>query len=95
MAERLPERLDQLEQAVRRTAELITRLRAERSQFEAERAALERRLAGQAQELDTLRAHLARLERGQEELSRLRGERNEVLAQVEGILKELARLERA
>jgi chromosome segregation ATPase len=69
MAEGLGERLGQLEQAVRRAAELIGRLKAER-------AALER-------EGRELRARLHTLE----------GERKDVLAQVEGILRELDRLE--
>lgn len=79
MAEGLGERLTQLEQAVRRAGELITRLKAER-------AALEK-------ELKDLRARAGASEQERGELARLRQERKDVLAQVESILKELDRLE--
>lgn len=86
MAEGLIERLNQLEQAVRRAAELIARLKAER-------AGLEKRLAEQARELEHLRARTGTVEQERGELGRLRQERKEVLAQVETMLKELDRLE--
>ena len=95
MASELPERLGQLEQSVRRAAELIGRLKAERSQAEAEKARLQKRLDEQARELDELRARLGTLEERQREVARLRQERGEILAQVEGILKELDTLELA
>lgn len=79
MAEGLGERLTQLEQAVRRAGELITRLKAER-------AALEK-------ELKDLRTRAGASEQERGELARLRQERKDVLAQVESILKELDRLE--
>lgn len=95
MASEFPERLGQLEQSVRRAAELIGRLRAERSQAEAEKVRLQKRLDEQARELDELRARLGTLEESQREVARLRQERGEILAQVEGILKELDTLELA
>ncbi len=86
MSNALSERLGQLEQSVRRAAELIGRLKAERDHAEAE---LQKRLADQARELDELRARLGALEESRREVSRLLEERREILAQVEGILKEL------
>ncbi|MBI4240611.1 MAG: hypothetical protein HY613_02745 [Candidatus Rokubacteria bacterium] len=93
MANELPERLGQLEQSVRRAAELIGRLKAERSRAEAEKAELQKRLAAQARELDELRARLGPLEDTEREIARLRQERTQILAQVESILKELDALE--
>jgi ABC-type transporter Mla subunit MlaD len=72
MAETLAERLEQLEQAVRRAAEAIARLKDER---------------------DALRAKVTGLEAGQAELHRLKQERKEMLAQVDGMLKELDKLD--
>lgn len=86
MAEGLVERLSQLEQAVRRAADLIARLRAER-------ATLEKRMAEQARELEDLRARTGASEQERGELARLRQERKAVLVQVETILKELDKLE--
>ena len=86
MAEGLVERLNQLEQAVRRAAELIARLRAER-------ATLEKRAAEQGRELEDLRSRAGASEQERGELARLRQERKAVLAQVETILKELDKLE--
>ncbi len=86
MAEGLVERLNQLEQAVRRAADLIARLRAER-------APLEKRVAEQARELEDLRPPAGQSEQERGELTRLRQERKAVLAQVETILKELDKLE--
>jgi FtsZ-binding cell division protein ZapB len=79
MAEGLVERLEQLEKSVRRAAETITRLRKERDGLQA-------RVAG-------LEAKLTSAEGERAELASLRQERKEVLAQVEGILKELDRLD--
>jgi FtsZ-binding cell division protein ZapB len=79
MAEGLVERLEQLEKSVRRAAETITRLRKERDGLQAKVAGLEAKLTG----ADGDRA----------ELASLRQERKEVLAQVDGILKELDRLD--
>lgn len=86
MAEGLGERLTQLERAVRRAADLITRLKAER-------ATLEKRVAEQARELDDLRSRTSVSAEDRAEMARLRQERREVLAQVDGILKELDKLE--
>ena len=79
MAEGLTERLEQLEKSARRAAETITRLRKERDNLQAKVAGLEAKL------------HNADGERA--ELAGLRQERKEVLAQVDGILKELDRLD--
>ena len=86
MAEGLGDRLTQLEQAVRRAADLITRLKAER-------AALEKRVAEQARELDDLRSRAGASAEERAELARLRQERKDVLAQVDSVLKELDKLE--
>ena len=86
MAEGLADRLTQLEQAVRRTAELIARLKAER-------ATLEKRALEQARELEDLRSRASASAEERTELTRLRQERKEVLAQVDTILKELDKLE--
>ncbi len=86
MAEGLGDRLTQLEQAVRRAADLIARLKAER-------ATLEKRVAELARELDDLRSRVGASAEERAELARLRQERREVLAQVDSILKELDRLE--
>lgn len=79
MAEGLTERLEQLEKSVRRAAETITRLRKERDSLQA-------RVVG-------VEAKLAAAEGDRAELAGLRQERKEVLAQVDGILKELDRLD--
>lgn len=72
MADNLGERLAELEQSVRRAAEIIAKLRSER---------------------DTLQARLEALEPERAELRTLRQERKELLAQVDGILKELDKIE--
>jgi predicted nucleic acid-binding Zn-ribbon protein len=79
MAEGLTERLEQLEKSVRRAAETITRLRKERDSLQAKVAGLE--------------AKLGVAEGDRAELASLRQERKEVLSQVDGILKELDRLD--
>lgn len=79
MAEGLTERLEQLEKSVRRAAETITRLRKERDNLQGKVAGLE--------------AKLQHVEGERAELTSLRQERKEVLAQVDGILKELDRLD--
>ncbi len=93
MAHDLAERLGQLEQAARRAAELVGRLKAERLQAEAEKVGLQQRLDEQAREQDELRARLGTLDEIQREVTRLREERKEILAQVEGILRELDALD--
>lgn len=72
MTENLMERLEQLEQSVKRAAETIAKVRAER---------------------DGLNARIEALESERAELRALRQERREVLAQVDGILKELDKLD--
>ncbi len=72
MTENLTERLEQLEQSVKRAAETIAKLRTER---------------------DGLHARIEALEGERAELRTLRQERKEVLAQVDGILKELDKLD--
>ena len=79
MAEGLTDRLEQLEKSVRRAAETITRLRKERDSLQAKVAGLE--------------AKLGAAEGDRAELASLRQERKEVLSQVDGILKELDRLD--
>ena len=79
MAEGLTERLEQLEKSVRGAAETIMRLRKERDSLQAKVAGLETKLG--AAEADRA------------ELASLRQERKEVLAQVDGIIKELDRLD--
>ncbi len=79
VAEGLVDRLEQLEKSVRRAAETITRLRKERD-------TLQGRIAG-------LEAKIATAEGDRVELQSLRQERKEVLAQVDGILKDLDRLD--
>lgn len=93
MAHDLADRLGQLEQSVRRATELIGRLKAERNQAEAEKAGLQTRLEEHARELDELRARLGALEETGREVARLQAERKDILAQVEGILRELDTLE--
>jgi FtsZ-binding cell division protein ZapB len=66
------ERLEQLEQSVKRAAETIAKVRAER---------------------DGLNVRIEALESERAELRALRQERKEVLAQVDGILKELDKLD--
>jgi predicted nucleic acid-binding Zn-ribbon protein len=79
MAEGLTDRLEQLEKSVRRAAETITRLRKERDSLQAKVVGLEGKLGA--------------AEGDRAELASLRQERKEVLSQVDGILKELDRLD--
>ena len=79
MAEGLTDRLEQLEKSVRRAAETITRLRKERDSLQAKVAGLEAKLGAAVAD--------------RTELAGLRQERKEVLAQVDGIIKELDRLD--
>jgi len=79
VAEGLVDRLEQLEKSVRRAAETITRLRKERDTLQGKIAGLE--------------AKIVAAEGERAELQGLRQERKEVLAQVDGILKELDRLD--
>jgi len=72
VADDLGERLAELEQSVRRAAEVIAKLRSER---------------------DSLQSRLEALEPERAELRALRQERRELLSQVDGILKELDKLD--
>ena len=72
VADDLGERLAELEQSVRRAAEVIAKLRSER---------------------DSLQSRLEALEPERAELRTLRQERKELLSQVDGILKELDKLD--
>ena len=71
-ADNLGGRLAELEQSVRRAAEVIAKLRSER---------------------DALQGRLEALEPERAELRSLRQERKELLSQVDGILKELDKLD--
>jgi septal ring factor EnvC (AmiA/AmiB activator) len=72
MTESVGERLEDLEKAVRRAAEVIVMLRKER---------------------ETLQAKLATGEADRAELQKLRGERKEMLGQINAMLKEMEKLD--
>jgi len=72
MEENLTGRLAELDQAVRRAAETIAKLRSER---------------------DALAARLEALEPERAELRALRQERKDLLGQIDGILKEIDKLD--
>jgi FtsZ-binding cell division protein ZapB len=80
------ERLVLLEQQVQRAVELIERLRAENARLKAERAELDREVAGARARGDAV----ARLEA---EHRRLLEERQVLLGHVEGMLKDLSKLD--
>ncbi|MBI2879834.1 MAG: hypothetical protein HYY19_08950 [Candidatus Rokubacteria bacterium] len=86
------ERLGLLEQHVQRAVELIETLRGEKARLERENAELLQQLEAQGRELGELRARLAGLAQLEADHRRLLKEREELLAQVEGILKEIERL---
>ena len=93
MTEDVQERLTLLEQHVQRAIELIGTLRAENAQLATERRSLEARVADLTAEAEGLRARLAAIGRLETEQRRLLDERRQLLGQVEGILKDLARIE--
>jgi FtsZ-binding cell division protein ZapB len=93
MTEGVQERLTLLEQHVQRAIELIGTLRAENARLATERRALEARVADVTAEAEGLRDRLATLGRLEAEQRRLLDERRQLLGQVEGILKDLARIE--
>jgi len=93
MTEDVQERLTLLEQHVQRAIELIGTLRAENAQLATERRRLEARAADLTVEAEGLRARLAAIGRLETEQRRLLDERRQLLGQVEGILKDLARIE--
>jgi FtsZ-binding cell division protein ZapB len=87
------ERLARLEQQVQRAIELIGTLRAENARLTGERRSLETRVAEVTTEAEGLRTRLGVITRLEMEQRRLLEERRQLLGQVEGILKELARIE--
>jgi hypothetical protein len=87
------ERLTLLEQHVQRAIELIGTLRAENAQLAADRRRLEARVADVTAEAESLRSRFGAIGRLELEQRRLLDERRQLLGQVEGILKELARIE--
>jgi FtsZ-binding cell division protein ZapB len=89
----LQERLTVLDQQVQRAIELIGTLRAENARLTAERRSLEARVADVTAEAEGLRVRLGAVGRLEAEQRRLLDERRQLLGQVEGILKELARIE--
>ena len=80
-------RLALLEQQVQRAIELIGSLRAENTRLSSERRTLDARVTELTAEAEGLRIRL------EAEQRRLLEERRQLLGQVEGILKELARIE--
>lgn len=86
------ERLALLEQHVQRAVELIETLRQDKARLERENAELGRQLEARWRELAEAQARLAGQGQVEAEYRRLLKEREELLAQVEGILKELERL---
>jgi FtsZ-binding cell division protein ZapB len=88
-----PARLTLLEEHVQRAIELIGTLRAENARLAEERGGLERRVAELRTEAEELRIRLTVITRLEIEQRRLLDERRQLLGQVEGILKDLARIE--
>lgn len=87
------ERLALLEQHVQRAIELIGTLRAENTRLATERRSLEARVADLRAEAEGLRVRLEAIGRLEAEQRRLLDERRQLLGQIEGILKDLARIE--
>jgi hypothetical protein len=87
------ERLTLLEQHVQRAIELIGTLRADNAQLTTERRSLEARVSDLTAETERFRTRLAAIGRLETEQGRLLDERRQLLGQVEGILKDLARIE--
>lgn len=87
------ERLLVLEQHVQRAIELIGTLRAENERLTRERAGLVERLDALTAEVGALRQREQAFGRLETDHRRLLDERRQLLGQVEGILKELARIE--
>jgi len=86
-------RLALLEQHVQRAIELIGSLRAENTRLSSERRTLDARVTELTAEAEGLRIRLEAIGRLEAEQRRLLEERRQLLGQVEGILKELARIE--
>ncbi len=89
----LGERLLLLEQHVQRALELIERLRAENARLVAERAGLVERIETLTKEADVARQREPVLARLEADVHRLQEERQTLLSHVEGMLKELARID--
>lgn len=87
------ERLSLLEQQVHRAVELIEALRAENARLDQERTGLAARVEALTLEVTPLRAKEQALTRLETEHRRLLAERLQLLGQVDGILKELARVD--
>ena len=93
MTDDVRERLTLLEQQVQRAIELIGTLRSENTRLATERRTLEARVADVTAEAEGLRTRLGTIGRLEAEQRRLLEERRQLLGQVEGILKELARID--
>lgn len=87
------DRLAVLEAHVQRAIALIDSLRAENARLAEERATEAARIGETEAETGALRARLAALARLESDHRRLLEERRHLLGQVEGILKDLARIE--
>lgn len=93
MSDDVQARLTLLEEHVQRAIELIGTLRAENARLTAERRGVEARVADLTREAEGLRTRLAVIDRLETEQRRLLDERRQLLGQVEGILKDLGRIE--
>ena len=93
MSEDVQARLALLEQHVQRAIELIGTLRAENARLSGERRTLDTRVADLTAEAEGLRTRLEVIGRLEAEQRRLLEERRHLLGQVEGILKDLGRIE--
>jgi septal ring factor EnvC (AmiA/AmiB activator) len=93
MASDAEARLVLLEQHVHRAIELIDRLRADNTRLTAERTTLAERVAALEGDLAGLRQKEQALARLEGDHRRLLDERQALLGHVEGMLKELARIE--
>ena len=93
MSDDVQARLTLLEEHGQRAIELIGTLRAENARLTAERRGVEARVADLTREAEGLRTRLAVIDRLETEQRRLLDERRQLLGQVEGILKDLGRIE--
>ena len=93
MTDDVRERLTVLEQQVQRAIELIGTLREENARLATERRTFEARVADVTAEAEGLRSRLGAIGRLEAEQRRLLDERRQLLGQVEGILKELTRID--
>jgi FtsZ-binding cell division protein ZapB len=89
------ERMQLLESHVQRAVELIETLRADNDRLARERARLATEVDTLSRELGSLRQREQALAKVETEYRRLVDERTVLLGQVEGMLKELARIEAA